>query len=336
MSIFQDELTSERATIRIGGKIMARKFYVITRLYNVNDRLASLYLSNRIDSFIDEGHLPDFIHNYLPYRDSNAVLDPNDPNYGQNIFDLDVQNMRENCSGIIGNFDGVGYDSGCAFEVGFAYSLGYPVNLITTDYMRWSVGDSEEFYTISKLMEHVANVVDIREEDETITGYQEQQEDLRDRNIEALKVNLINDFGTIKEPVPIEALPIEYDFYLDPNFKYTESGRNLLNEISAMITSMNKTYIVGDNQGDIEAEITRFRSSGQSIMFVDPFEPNVDSGILGGLAYGIGRPAILYCSNMQHYNDGYLTSFKNLMCRYGAASIATSLSELETQIQQLQ
>lgn len=251
--------------------------------------------------------MPPLIHTFLPYRDDAGASSE------EEIFVNDVANM-DNSVGVIGYFDGGTYDSGCAWEVGYAWALGMPVHLVTTDFLIWAAGNSSEFYPISKLMNYVAKVVSVSDSDASISNYREQTNDIIKRALQILQQNLIADFGTTINPaVPVTPLSIEYDYYLDPNFMYTEPSRGLLEKIKDAIINAGKTFIVGDNMNDIATDIDKLRKSRQAIFYSDTFEPNVDTGIMNGIAYALGQQLIIYCSKQQKYQSALATDYLNLM-----------------------
>ena len=226
-------------------------------------------------------------------------------------------------------------DSGCGFEIGLAYALGYPVNLITTDSYLCSVGDSVEMYHISKLVQYVAQVVHVFAPDPSIADYRTACEDLLQRALRQLKQNLIEEYGTRWSPrTALQAGEVEYDYYLDPNFKYTESGRKLLSAIRVILEEAGKTCTLGDNQGSIAEDISRLTKSGRAILLFDRVDTNVDSAVLNGIAYGIGRKPILYCSTEQTYKNGPAPNRLNIMNEYSSAAVVRSLKELERVIRQ--
>lgn len=308
---------------------MPRQLYLETRLYNVNDRLASLNLCDEIDKWSAQGLLADMGPCFLPYRDNLEVEEPED--WGRAIFDLDMDALRASC-GVVGYFDGPHYDSGCTFEVGCGWAMGYPVDLITTDFNKWTVGDDyEHYYFGSKLLEYIADLVAIPEQDESIADYRARTMDQIERCYAELRQKLARDFGQARQPVPVKALSTRYDYYLDPNFKYTESGRWLLEAIQKAAQKAGKSWVVGDNQGDIAADLDNLRSSAHAIFFGDPHDPHVDSSLLHGIAYGIGCKPILYASNSQRYGEGSVadSAGHNLMIHYSAHRVVATLAELE-------
>ena len=304
---------------------MANQLYNQCRVYCAPWRLDALNLNDIIDQWIDEGLLPPLIHTFLPYRDDAGASSE------EEIFVNDVANM-DNSVGVIGYFDGGTYDSGCAWEVGYAWALGMPVHLVTTDFLIWAAGNSSEFYPISKLMNYVAKVVSVSDSDTSISNYREQTDDIIKRALQIFQQNLIADFGTTINPaVPVTPLPIEYDYYIDPNFMYTELSRGLLEKIKYAIISAGKTFIVGDNMNDIATDIDNLRKSRQAIFYSDTFEPNVDTGIMNGIAYALGQQSIIYCSKQQKYQSALATDYLNLMITW-SSTVAHSFAELETLI----
>lgn len=306
---------------------MANQLYHQCRVYSAPWRLDALNLNDVIDQWIDEGLFPSLIHTFLPYRDDAGASSE------EEIFLNDVAHM-DNSVGVVGYFDGGTYDSGCAWEVGYAWASGLPVHVITTDFLRWAAGNSMEFYPISKLMNYVATVVFVADSDTSITNYRTQTTDILQRALQLFQQNLITDFGDGIPPcVPLTPLPVKYDYYLDPNFNYTEPARELLEKIKNAILRAGKTYIVGDNQHDIATDIDNLRKSRQPIFYSDNFEPDVDSGIMNGIAYALQKQSIIYCSRQQHYQSGLATDFLNLMITW-SSTLAHSFAELEWLIQE--
>ena len=303
---------------------MARRLYVQCRLFNVNDRLATINLCDRIDRWIDMGLLVDMEHTFLPIRD-----DPADVANELEIFNNDIAAINE-CSGMTGFYDGATYDSGCSFEIGYAYTLGYPIDLVTTDFFKWALGGSSNFYFCSQLLNTVATLATVPDMNPNITDYRQKNLEQLERAFSALQSNLVFDFGTVKPPAPkIDALPVEYDYYLDPNFQYTEAGRYLLNQIVDAIRAANKTFVYGNNMGLITNDIDNLRKSGRAIFLSDVFEPDLDSGILQGIAYGIGRKPYTYASNKKQYLEGAdWYGYLNCMITYSAEQVVNSIDEL--------
>lgn len=309
---------------------MSEKIYLETRLYNVNDRMSSLELSEYIDRWAAEGLLGDMKPCFLPYRDSNNELEEGElETFGdQAIFDSDMRALKS-CTGIAGYFDGIHYDSGCAFEVGCGFAWGYPVNLISTDFHKWAVGDGSEFYVGSRLLEYMATITYIADSNSSITDYRKQQEEFKQRVFQDFKDKMIKQYsGNRAKRKPMKSLEIKYDYYIDANFKYTEAGRLLLERIISILENNGKTYIIGDNQKAPEAELLRIQESGRPIFYDDYFEFNVDSGLLHGFAYGIGKKPIVYSSNVQRSISGGDPQWLNVMIRF-SADIAKSLKDLE-------
>ena len=305
-----------------------KRFYLETKLFNVHDRMAALHLCEKVDSWIDAGELPGMEHCFLPYRDSNNQIPADVEHFGKAIFEHDVKNLKS-CCGVIGYFDGPVYDSGCGFEIGFAYTMGYPIHLITTDSFMCSAGNSAEVYPVSRLLQHVANVVHISEPDPSIADFGAACEELLERALSEFRKNLAADFGSgasLKETLKAEELV--FDYYLDPNFQYSESGRFLLSNITKAIEKSGKTYVIGNNRDDIEATITDLKKSGKAILFFDQVDPNVDSAILDGIAYGLGKQPIIYSSMEQYFLNNGVKNRINIRNEFSSSAIVRTLEEL--------
>lgn len=302
------------------------RIYIATQLYNIHDRLTSLSLCNNINGWIDTGILPDLEHCFLPYRDSNGQIPSDAPDLGQAIFDIDIKNVKASL-GIACYIDGPTYDSGMGIELGFAYSLGLPLFLMTTDYFHQSVNDSKKFYSISKFVEHVAtNVIHITENTRPINDYENACLEIRYQALEQLQAAMLDRIG--QPNVPLKKLKEKYDFYIDPNFKYTEGGRCILDSITAALSNAGKSYVIGDNQGDIAADLKKLRSSSQVIFYADNFDYDIDSTIMQGISYGLGIDVILYSSGEKRYQNGDFIFHKNPMNLYSAKAVAKNTAEL--------
>ncbi len=308
---------------------MSNRLYIQNRLYNVNDRLAALSLYERIEQWIQEKTLVDMETSYLPFKTTNNTgVDSED-----GIFEMDEKALSS-CSGVVGYFDGWTYDPGCAFELGCGYAWGYPIHLITTDIFKSSVGDSQQYYWGSKLLEHISTIVAVNDLNQNITDYRKRNEDVLERAIEAFKQNLIREYGQAKpKPEKLCGLPPVYDYYIDPNFKYSEPARMLLKEITSMLEYAGKSYTIGNNQDNIDDDLLALRQSKSSIFLFDVAEPNVDSGILQGFAYGIGQKPLVYASNVQRIMmSGRFKIQLNTMNYWCAKAVVSSLDELKEHI----
>lgn len=305
---------------------MASRLYIQNRLYNVNNRLAALDLYEEIEKWISEGTLVDMESSYLPFKTTNnSSCDGED-----GIFEMDEAALKS-CSGVVGYFDGWTYDPGCAFEIGCGYAWGYPVHLVTTDIFKSSVGGSEEYYYGSRLVEYIGKMVAVSDLNQEIKDYRERNNDVLRRAMEGLKKNLSEDYGKPRTaPEKISMLPAEYDYYLDPNFKYTECGRMLMERILKAAEAAGKTCVIGNNQGDIGADLDNIRKSRQSIFYFDTAEPNVDSGVLQGFAYGIGHKPLVYAGNQQRiWMSGKWRIQLNTMNYWCAQEVTDSIERLE-------
>lgn len=304
------------------------RIYLANKLFNVNDRLASLDLCEAVDSWVDSGELPLTEHCFLPYRDSNNAIPPGGE-LGQQIFDLDVENMR-NSAAIAGYYDGPVYDSGMGFEIGFMWTMNKPSVMATTDYYQQTIGNGREFVAISKYLQYIATVIQEALPDEGIEDYRAQCLNIRNKAWARIKAELQTALpnGTNFDPSLNNETEV-YDFYLDPNFKYYESGREILNQLTAEIERLGKTYVVGDNQNDIALDIRNLAKSHTPIMYIEEFDADVDSSLIQGIAYGLGKRTVMFSTKAKQLINGDYIFNKNPMILYsGFKQLATSLDEL--------
>lgn len=318
---------------------MANRIYAQGRLTNAPARLTSLDFSDRVDGWVDSGALGMFTklteHCFLPCRDDEAGVTTE-----EDYFKSDV-NAINNSIGVAGFFDGQTFDSGCAFEVGYGYAKGCAVNLITTDFFKYYPGDSKECYNISKLMEHIASIVHYSgPPNPPAENYRQQINDIIEEAYNQFLQNLHVTYRDF-ELSPLQAQAKRFDYYLDPNFKNTETARWLLDKITQSISDAGKTYVIGDNVNDIDNDISNLIASEQAIFYSDAYEPDVDSGILQGIAYAMsseagGNPGnkkpIVYCSKSQRFHSGFADALLNGMIRYSAEAVVASFDELLTHI----
>lgn len=139
---------------------MKKQVYIVTKLFNVHDRIAALELCNKINELIKNGELIGIDTCFLPYRDSNEkVKDKKNKTY--EIFKMDCKSIRDSVA-LIGYLDGPTYDSGIGFEIGYSYVLGKKIVIMSSDYF-FVERDSDINYSVCALLQSMAKVIHIRE-----------------------------------------------------------------------------------------------------------------------------------------------------------------------------
>lgn len=306
---------------------MNKHIYILTKLYNVNDRIMSLELCNFLDEQINKEALRGFDPCFLPYRDSNEKVMDLD-NKTLEIFKMDCQSII-NADVILGYVDGPTYDSGICFEIGYAYTQSIPIILLTSDYFKLFKND--KLYSISPLASTAAKIIHIRNSSENGLSYSNALKDIQNQLFEELlsELNNKNIYEREKVVFPEE---IKYDYLIDNRFSNSEVGRMALKRIEKILENKKLSYyICYDNDAkDINSIAEKVCQSKNVLLFGEEYEMNADTCIIQGLAYGLKRNIILYSSTRTMlFQDEEFILYKNPMIEHSATRIITSLAELK-------
>ena len=303
------------------------KVYILTKLYNINDRIASLNLGDAIDEWIEHNML-DFQKCFLPYRDSNEKV-KHMRNQTKNIFILDCNNIKESDI-LLGFFDGPSFDSGIAFEIGYAFILGKEVIVITTDYYNYHINSMQ--FAISPLVQTLFNPIHIAKCDKSSTTYREYLSSVYDLCISRAKESITKAYNGRNCITDIFS---EIDFFIDFHFSATESSKIILEKIISILKDKDKTFYVCKFNDflSISRLCGLIKSSKNILIYGDGFDMNVDSAVIQGLAYGMRKHIILYCSDaFRLYQSSSFILRKNPMIEHSADIIIDSYNDLRSKI----
>lgn len=304
---------------------MLKKIYILTRLFNVNDRIASLELCNYIDKRIETNDLIGYDLCFLPYRDSNEKV-ANLDNKTYEIFRMDCETIRQ-ADVILGYVDGPVYDSGIGFEIGYAYTMGIPVILVTTDYFKFL--DGNELYSISPIASEIAKILHIRENSKKSLSYYDSLQDIRQQVYDKLLLEIKS--SCKGEGINNNKVPLDYDYFIDPEFQSTEAGRKLLDDLKVKFGEKNNSYICCSSKDLSNAgKVTELLKRSKNILlFGDGFEININTAIIQGIAYGLGKNILLYSStSYKLYQTDDFILYKNPMIEHSAARIISSIMDI--------
>ena len=313
-----------------GGCILSKQIYIVTKLFNVNDRVSSLNLCETIDSWIRNGDIPDYSMCFLPYRDSNEKI-KDKKNKTLEIFKLDCE-MIKNSSVLLGYFDGPEYDSGIGFEIGYAYSLGIPILLLTTDYFKMRrISTGDEAHSISPLISSFAKIIHVSESKIKELNYFESLIEVQKQVFCELKnalkcLNLEQSF-----PKYLYNSDYRYDYVIDVEFTKTESGVTILEKIVTLMESENRSYYVlsCEDCSNLERVLKVISSCDRVVIWGETFDIPVDSAVIQGISYGCKKQVILYSSSdvcLYQAEDFILN--KNPMIEHSAYKIVDSYTKL--------
>jgi nucleoside 2-deoxyribosyltransferase len=114
--------------------------YILTRLYNIHDRLRACSLERSIIDLLESE-----VNCYMPYRDSEEDKIPVEQ-WSETIFRYDLSALRS-ADLLLGYWDGPAFDEGIAFEIGCALAWGKKVVVLNTDFLRYHLR-GEDVYDV--------------------------------------------------------------------------------------------------------------------------------------------------------------------------------------------
>ena len=304
---------------------MKKQVYIVTRLFNVHDRIAALELCERLCMHINKGELKGIDTCFLPYRDSNEkVKDKVEKTY--EIFKMDCESIRDSVA-LVGYLDGPTYDSGIGFEIGYSFVLGKKIVIMNSDYFCTERNHGEK-YSVSALLHSMTKIIHIKECKEK-TDYKSSllglREEMWNELVKELNKNNDKSNGRVGETVK------EYEYYIDPAFSYNEPGREILKKIEDTFKSTSRTYYVGDSEDHINGNqlMNQLQQCEKIIVYSEGFELNIESAIMQGMAYAMNKKIYLYATdNLQLFQSEDFILFKNPMIEHSADKILSSYKEL--------
>ena len=306
---------------------MNKQIYILTKLYNINDRIMSLELCNFLDEQIHREALKGFNSCFLPYRDSNEkVKDLKDKTF--EIFKMDCQSIS-NADVILGYVDGPTYDSGICFEIGYAYTKNVPIILLTSDYFK--LLKNGKLYSISSLASTAAKIIHIRNNSRDDLSYSDSLKDIQSQLYNSL-LSELNNKSIYERKTAVYPEGIKYDYLIDNRFNNSEIGRIALKKIIKILENKKLSYyICYDNDvNNINSIAEKVFQSKNVLLWGDDYEMNIDTCITQGLAYGLEKNIILYSSDKTSlFQDEEFILYKNPMIEHSATRIISSIEEFK-------
>ena len=104
--------------------------YLATKLYSFFDRKISVIMYNSVlnsKKFSDDNI-------YLPFKDSNMKVSKVG-NVAKNIFEADINSLN-NTAIFITRLDGMSYDAGVGFKIGYCLAKSVPLYIFNTDFYK--------------------------------------------------------------------------------------------------------------------------------------------------------------------------------------------------------
>lgn len=306
---------------------MSKQIYILTKLYNVNDRIASLELCNYLDNKINSGELPGFNACFLPFRDSNEKVKDLE-NKTLEIFKMDCNTIQKS-DVILGFFDGPSYDSGESFELGYAFAKGIPIILLTSDYFK--IFHNAKIYSISLLASAIAKIIHVRTNSKDGLTYADSLNDIKKQIYGILLDELNKQTSNDPQTTIISKTEKRYDFFIDNGFTMSEARKLVLQKIIDIFDKKNCSYYIctADDMANAEHVTKKINQSENVLLFGDDFEVDVDTSIIQGIAYGLEKSIFLYSStSIALFQTEDFILYKNPMIEHSATRIIHHINEL--------
>ena len=302
--------------------------YLATKLFSFYDRFASTNMYQAILNSKKYGS--SFI--YLPFRDSNMKVST-EGNVSKNIFEADIKSLNKT-DVFICRIDGLSYDAGIGFELGYCLASDCILYVFSTDFYKTKICDRK--ILLSNIVNKTCNTFKFEFEVKYSLNYEEN-----------LKCNMkyFTEFVTNKIDGNSQKYnnkylsKKKYDIFIDfCGLKY-EWNEILIKKLTEYLDSNNIIYWISNrynSEYDCDNDLYALNNSKIYINCFDENEPNFDSNILQGYAYKKGKYIIGYEShNVTYYVDGMQEMGVNLMIEQSCNKLVKSMDQLLELLQEL-
>lgn len=299
--------------------------YLATKLFSFYDR----YASTNMYEAITKSKKYSSYSIYLPFRDSNMKVST-EGNVAKNIFEADVNSLK-NTDVFICRIDGLSYDAGIGFEIGYCLANDCTLYVFSTDFYKTKIFNNN--IMISNIINKVCNVFRYEYENKPKLTY----EDNLKYNIESftrLVTDKIDnyDYKYINKFLDSE----KYDVFIDFCGLRYEWNEILVEKITTFLNKNNISYWISDRYNktyDLDKELCALENSIIYINCLDENEPDLDSCILQGYAYKKGKYIMGYeTNNVIYYVEGMQKMGVNLMIEQSCDILLKSLEQLLSKI----
>lgn len=299
--------------------------YLATKLFSFFDRYAS---TNMYDAISKSKKYKD-ANIYLPFRDSNVKVS-NIGNVSKNIFDADINSLK-NTDIFICRIDGLSFDAGIGFELGYCLGKECLLYVFSTDFIRARI--FERKFIITNIVDKIANASYYEFQNNNILSYEDNLKENINK-FTGFVANKIDESNFIFKNKQISTK--HYDVFIDFCGQKYQWNKILLNEIKTELEKNNITYWISDRYRtdyNIEQDISALNNCKIYLSCFDENEPDFDSCILQGYAYSKNKYIIGYESNnVTYFVEGGQIMGVNLMIEQSCNVILKSYTEIINKI----
>lgn len=302
--------------------------YLATKLFSFFDRLVSEIMYDSLERVarLNQSSI------YLPFRDSNQKVS-HKGNVAKNIFLADIKAL-DKTDIFVTRLDGLSYDAGVGFEIGYCIAMEVPIFVFSTDFMRTRI--ETKMYNISPLLTELANVF-----------IYEYMYDIEKSYYDELQSNvmLFSNFVTdvledanfkkvpILKKIGMSAVP---EVFIDICGCKYEWSRRLSSEIESFLDETGISYWTSSRYStdyDYKCDFYALSMSKLMIVCYDENEPDIDSCILQGYAYKKEKTIVGYeSSNVTYYVEGGQEMHVNFMLEQSCSHIVSDLKSIKKYI----
>ena len=251
--------------------------YLATKLFSFYDRYAS---TNMYEAVLRSKKYSSSLI-YLPFRDSNMKVST-EGNVAKNIFEADINSLNKT-EIFICRIDGLSYDAGIGFELGYCLARGCTLYVFSTDFYKTKILNSK--ILISNMVNKICNAFKYEYKNNQILSYEENLK----YNIESFTKFVTDKIDNNSYKYTNEFSNNEhYDVFIDfCGLKY-EWNKILIEKLITYLDKNNISYWVSsryNEEYDCDKELYILDNSKIYINCFDENEPNFDSCVLHGYAY---------------------------------------------------
>jgi len=322
-----------------------KHIYCANGLFSPLNRIGGYNVAHTIDTVISENYNKYENHkfSFLPFRDTqqDEIISENKSKI---IYDLDIQNLKKS-GAIIGRLDGIAKDSGVCMEIGYAYSMGIPIGVFSTDFICESfpshIGcpdlDFDPIVTCISTYQHHYKEMPNGEK-----LYEKQNQDLENYMVSDFINTCLCEFDKLKTFInpPVYQTNNDLLAYVDIQGGKYEWAKEEQNQIFQKLTSFGlqpmsaSRYNIGSNVlFNAKVDLDNLLSSKLAIFSADNIEMDTGSAVLFGISVGLNiKTVLLYTSPVVLKGAGGQVMKQNLMIEQAADIVCSSKKELYLQI----
>jgi nucleoside 2-deoxyribosyltransferase len=302
--------------------------YCASRLFALQDRTAILCIANAIDAAISHENLNVF----LPFRDTDQAS-LNGPDKARLIYNHDISTLKR-ARIVVALVDGISKDDGVAMELGYAFGLGIPFILCSSDFIVSHHQVSSNSFICDPLIDSLAGST-VSENGFHLIGtlpYETAHSEGLENLAATVAANVVQSLSsTSKSPSYPKDPLVANDTFIDiAGGKYAYS-EELERTISANATnvSFGNRWKDGCSPTALIRDLQRAMSARRCVFFADSAEMDPGSAFLHGLAVSQNIPvSLFYSSPVLLTGPGGQAMRRNLMLTESAEHIFSTLSSL--------